>query len=64
MVGSNILLWALHWHMSAFATVEIGSFFLVSIHCSIAGLVGFEIGAFLGRAFPLPVFLGVDVAEG
>jgi len=50
--------------MSAFATVETGSFCLGSIHCSIAGLVGFEIGAFLGREFPLPVFLGVDVAEG
>ena len=49
MVGLTLFPWALIWHVSAFATVETGSFCLAAVHFSFTWLVGLCIGPHLGR---------------
>jgi len=39
MIGLYFLLWAFICHVSAFATVETGSFGLPAVHLSLAGLL-------------------------
>jgi len=50
--------------VSAFATVETGCFCLAAIPSALLGLLDLRYVLFLAGAFPLPVFLGVDVVEG
>jgi len=49
MVGLNFFLWAFICHMSAFATVETGSFCLAAVHLGLTWLVGLGIGPLLSR---------------
>jgi len=47
MVGLNFFFWAFICHVSAFATVQAGSFSLAAVHFSLTWLIGFGIGPLL-----------------
>jgi len=64
MVRLNFFLWAFICHVSAFATVETGSFCLAAVHFNLTWLVGLGIGPLPSRGLSFAVLLGVDMVEG
>ena len=64
MVGLHIFLWPFICHVSAFATVETGSFCLAGLITALLGLWDLVYVLFLAGDFSLPVFLYIDVIEG
>jgi len=58
MVGLNLLLWAFICHVSAFATVDTGSFCFEAMHFGLTRHVGLGLGTLLGRGLSLACIPG------
>ena len=58
MFGLNSLLWAFICHVTAFATVDTGSFCFAVMHFGLTGHVGLGLDTLLGRGLSLACIPG------